>query len=167
MAKVNLEELLGGLQEAAQVVLSIQEQQHINTLTKYFNEDGSPITQVFKIGEKDVVIPLYILADHSSVGLDNLEIEFSARLLPDMGSEPSDLKKSLLPIFNRQKRQGNSRYRHQISNISVDGGGKESGNSGMAKIKIEFKKDDRPEAVSRLIDMLITQLDNPSHTVEE
>lgn len=167
MAKVNLEELLGGLQEAAQVVLSIQERQHINTLSKYFEEDGTPITQVFKIGEKDVTIPLYILADHSSVGLDSLEIEFSARLLPDGGGEPSELKKELLPIFNRQRQRGNSKYRHQISNISIDGGGKESGSNGMAKIKIEFKKDDRPEAVSRLIDMLITQLDNPTHTVEE
>ena len=47
MAKVNLEELLGGLQEASQVVLSIQERQHINTISKYFDKDGTPITQKF------------------------------------------------------------------------------------------------------------------------
>jgi len=155
MAKVNLEELLGGLQEAAQVVLSIQERQHINTLSKYFDEDGSPVTQTFKIGDSEVVVPLYILADHSSVGLDELDIQFQARLLPD-GETPSELKKNLLPIFERQKQKGNERYKHQISNISVDG---DSPNKdGVATIKIKFKKDNKPEAVSRLVDALIQQM---------
>ena len=99
MAKVNLEELLGGLQEAAQVVLSIQERQHINTLSKYFDEDGTPAVQTFKIGGNDITIPLYILADHSSLGLKELDIEFSARLLPGSDTNPSNLKKNLLPIF--------------------------------------------------------------------
>jgi len=155
MAKVNLEELLGGLQEAAQVVLSIQERQHINTLSKYFDEDGNPVTQTFKIGDSEVVVPLYILADHSSVGLDELDIQFQARLLPD-GETPSELKKNLLPIFERQKQKGNERYKHQISNISVDG---DSPNKdGVATIKIKFKKDNKPEAVSRLVDALIQQM---------
>ena len=61
MAKVNLEELLGGLQEASQVVLSIQERQHINTISKYFDKDGTPITQKFRIGDRDIEVPLYIL----------------------------------------------------------------------------------------------------------
>ena len=152
MAKVNLEELLGGLQEAAQVVLSIQERQHINTLSKYFDEDGTPITQTFKIGDSEVV---YILADHSSVGLDELDIQFQARLLPN-GETPSELKKNLLPIFERQKQKGNAKYKHQISNISVDG---DSPNKdGVATIKIKFKKDNKPEAVSRLVDALIQQM---------
>lgn len=155
MAKVNLEELLGGLQEAAQVVLSIQERQHINTLSKYFDEDGTPITQTFKIGDSEVVVPLYILADHSSVGLDELDIQFQARLLPN-GETPSELKKNLLPIFERQKQKGNSKYKHQISNISVDG---DSPNKdGVATIKIKFKKDNKPEAISRLVDALIQQM---------
>ena len=155
MAKVNLEELLGGLQEAAQVVLSIQERQHINTLSKYFDEDGTPITQTFKIGDSEVVVPLYILADHSSVGLDELDIQFQARLLPN-GETPSELKKNLLPIFERQKQKGNAEYKHRISNISVDG---DSPNKdGVATIKIKFKKDNKPEAISRLVDALIQQM---------
>ena len=155
MAKVNLEELLGGLQEAAQVVLSIQERQHINTLSKYFDEYGTPHTQIFKIGDSEVEVPLYILADHSSVGLDELDIQFQARLLPN-GETPSELKKNLLPIFERQKQKGNAKYKHQISNISVDG---DSPNKdGVATIKIKFKKDNKPEAVSRLVDALIQQM---------
>ncbi len=155
MAKVNLEELLGGLQEAAQVVLSIQERQHINTLSKYFDGAGNPITQLFKIGTAEIAVPLYILADHSSIGLDKLSIEFQARLLPN-GDEPSKLKETLLPIFERQKQRGNLEYKHQISNISVDGD--TPNKDGVATITINFKKNEKPEAVSRLVDMLIQQM---------
>lgn len=165
MAKVNLEELLGGLQEAAQVVLSIQERQHINTISKYFDEDGVPITHKFRIGDRDIEIPLYILADHSSIGLDKLDIEFQARLLPGNTTKPSQLKRNLLPIFQRQKQKGNSKYKHQISNISIDGNSPEK--DGVATISIKFKKDDKPEAVSRLVDMLISKMDDPTHKIIE
>jgi hypothetical protein len=163
MAKVNLEELLGGLQEAAQVVLSIQERQHINTLSKYFDEDGTPVVQTFKIGGNDITIPLYILADHSSLGLKELDIEFSARLLPGSDTNPSNLKKNLLPIFERMRQKGNRKYKHEVSSISIDGGGTSKDSNGMATITIKFEKDEKPEAVSRLVDMLISKLDNPTH----
>jgi hypothetical protein len=164
MAKVNLEELLGGLQEAAQVVLSIQERQHINTISKYFDSDGNPVVQLFKIGETNIAVPLYILADHSSIGLDELAIEFQARLLPD-GETPSKLKENLLPIFERQKQKGNSGYQHNISNISVDGD--TPNKDGVATITIKFKKNDKPEAVSRLVDMLIQQMNDPTNKLQK
>ena len=74
MARLNVEELIGGLLEAAMVSQGISERQHINSIRNYFNEDGSPKTKTFKIGEKEMVVPLFILADHSSVGLSELEI---------------------------------------------------------------------------------------------
>ena len=81
MARLNIEELVGGLLEAAMVAQGISERQHINALRNYFNEDGTPKTTSFKIGEKELTVPLYILADHSSIGLDELDIEFEARLI--------------------------------------------------------------------------------------
>jgi hypothetical protein len=131
---------------------SMSERQHINALRNYFNEDGTPMTKTFKIGEKELVVPLYILADHSSMGLDELDIEFEARLVfGDNQNEVSDLKKSLLGLF---KKKG---YKHNIKGIEVDSG-KNTNNSGMAKIKVKFKSDDKPEAVSRLIDAYIQAL---------
>ena len=91
MAKINLEELLGGLQEAALIVLGIQERQHINTISKYFTPDGAPITKKFIIGDKEIEIPLYILADHSSMGLEELDINFDIRLLASDDRTPSSL----------------------------------------------------------------------------
>jgi hypothetical protein len=156
MARLNVEELVGGLLEAAMVSQGISERQHINALRNYFNEDGTPKTQTFNVGGKDLVVPLYILADHSSIGLDELDIEFTCRLIfGDEEKEVSNLKKSLLGLF---KKKG---YEHNINGIEVDSGYNPT-EAGMAKIKVKFKADTKPEAVSRLIDEYIKNLDEPN-----
>ena len=160
MARLNIEELVGGLLEAAMVAQGISERQHINALRNYFNEDGTPKTTLFKIGEKELTVPLYILADHSSIGLDELDIEFEARLIfGDSDGQVSDLKKSLLGLF---KKKG---YEHNINGIEVDSG-KNTDGSGMSKIKVKFKADTKPEAVSRLVDAYIQQLEDPSRSTQ-
>jgi hypothetical protein len=159
MARLNIEELVGGLLEAAMVAQGISERQHINSLRNYFNEDGTPKVKTFYIGERELVVPLYILADHSSIGLDELDIEFEARLIfGEDETNVSDLKRSLLGLF---KKQG---YEHNIKGIEVDSG-KNTDRSGLAKIKVKFKADEKPEAVSRLIDAYIQNLSDPSQTV--
>lgn len=232
MAKINLEELLGGLQEAALIVLGIQEKQHINTLSKYFTPEGVPYTKTFIIGEKEVSIPLYILADHSSMGLEEMDINFDIRLLASDDRTPSSLKENILPIFKKiedqtirgvqsalvklgepyvtllgatgagkngvdgvigpksrealiiYQKNNNlpesgevddatckslgvataSEYTHTVTNISVDSNAPNSDNkAGMATVKVKFKKDEKPEAVSRLVEMLIQKLDDAGH----
>lgn len=160
MARLDVEELIGGLLEAAMVSQGISERQHINAIRNYFNDDGSPITKTFKVGNKDMVVPLFILADHSSVGLSELEIEFAAKLhFGDNTSEVSEIKKDLLGLFKRKN------YKHNVASIKVDGGApckhNPSGSNGMASIKVKFKADDKPEALSRLIDQYIAWMQDP------
>jgi hypothetical protein len=157
MTRLNIEELVGGLLEAAMVAQNISERQHINALRNYFDENGNPKLQRFTIGENTMDVPIYILADHSSIGLDELDIEFEARLIIG-GSEVSELKKSLLGIF---KKRG---YESNIKGIEVDSG-KNTDGSGMAKIKVKFKSDEKPEMISRLVDLYIQKLSDPSQTV--
>ena len=159
MANINIEEILGGLQEAALVVKNIAERQHIDNLSKYFDDKGKPYTQRFEVGKNEVDVPLFIFADHSSIGLDRLEIEFEARIVPQSTeqSEPSNIKKSLLGFFHKNKNR-----KHNIGNLTIDAHGPKSGDkSGMGKIKIVFKKDDKPEAVSRMVDQYIATLTDP------
>jgi hypothetical protein len=158
MAKLNIEELVSGLLEAALVASSISEKQHINTMRNYFDDKGNPKTTSVKIQGKDVVIPLYILADHSSIGLKELEIEFEANL--NFGGEPSSLKKSLLGIF---KKKGYDE--HNIDGIQVDNQSK-SGDGSTAKIKVKFKNDTKPEMVSRLVDSYIQTMDSTNTSIE-
>ena len=156
MARLNIEELVGGLLEAAMVAQGISERQHINALRNYFNEDGTPKTKTFIVGDKQLVIPYFILADHSSIGLDELDIEFGARLVfGDSDTQVSDLKRSLLGLF---KKKG---YEHNIKGIEVDSG-KNTDKSGMSKIKVKFKADEKPEALSRLIDVYIQNMSDPN-----
>jgi hypothetical protein len=152
MAKLNIEELLGGLLEAAMVAQGISEKQHINSLANYF-DDGVPKTVDFKVGEKTVTVPLYILADHSSIGLNELDIEFEARLVFGDSTDPvSQVKRSILGLF---KKKG---YKHNLGGIEVDSGATRTNNSGMAKIKVKFTSDNKPEAVSRLVDQYIQRM---------
>jgi len=152
MAKLNIEELLGGLLEAAMVAQGISEKQHINSLANYF-ENGVPKTVDFKVGEKTITVPLYILADHSSIGLSELDIEFETRLVFGDTTDPvSQVKKSILGLF---KKKG---YKHNLGGIEVDSGATGTNNSGMAKIKVKFTSDDKPEAVSRLVDQYIQRM---------
>lgn len=152
MAKLNIEELLGGLLEAAMVAQGISEKQHINSLANYF-ENGVPKTVDFKVGEKTITVPLYILADHSSIGLSELDIEFETRLVFGDTNDPvSQVKKSILGLF---KKKG---YKHNLGGIEVDSGATRTNNSGMAKIKVKFTSDDKPEAVSRLVDQYIQRM---------
>jgi hypothetical protein len=156
MARLNIEELVGGLLEAAMVAQGISERQHINALRNYFNEDGTPKTKTFNVGDKQLVIPYFILADHSSIGLDELDIEFEARLVfGDSDTQVSDLKRSLLGLF---KKRG---YEHNIKGIEVDSG-KNTDRSGMSRIKVKFKADEKPEALSRLIDVYIQNMSDPN-----
>lgn len=232
MARLNIEELVSGLLEAGMVAGRIAEKQHINNLANYFNTDGSPITRVFKIGDKNLEVPLYILADHSSMGLEEMDIDFDIRLLASDDRTPSSLKEDILPIFKKIEDQtirgvqgalcklgepyasmlGNtgankdgvdgvvgpkckatliryqkskkleetgevddatckslgvstaSEYTHTVTNISVDSNAPNSDNkAGMATVKVRFKKDEKPEAVSRLVEMLIQKLDDSGH----
>jgi hypothetical protein len=145
------------------VAQSITEKQHISNLVNYFNADGSPKVQKFKVGEKDMEIPLYILADHSSIGLEELDVEFEARLVIG-DAQASDLKRSLLGIFkNKKDGKVSQDSTHNIRSIEVDSGKNEDG-SGMAKIKVKFKSDTKPEMISRLIDAYIQRLDDPGTT---
>jgi hypothetical protein len=152
MAKLNIEELLGGLLEAAMVAQGISEKQHINSLSNYF-DDGVPKTVDFKMGDKTITVPLYILADHSSIGLSELDIEFEARLVfGNSEDQVSQVKRSILGLF---KKKG---YKHNLGGIEVDSGATRTNNSGMAKIKVKFKSDEKPEAVSRLVDQYIQKM---------
>jgi hypothetical protein len=152
MAKLNIEELLGGLLEAAMVAQGISEKQHINSLANYF-DNGVPKTVDFKVGDKTITVPLYILADHSSIGLSELDIEFETRLVFGDTNDPvSQVKRSILGLF---KKKG---YKHNLGGIEVDSGATKTNNSGMAKIKVKFTSDDKPEAVSRLVDQYIQRM---------
>lgn len=158
MAKLQIEELVSGLLEAAIVAKQISERQHINALANYFDEKGQPITTTVQIGDKKITVPFYSIADHSSIGLDEMEIEFDARLGFNTTEGPSKLKQALLGKY-----KGKKKYKNLVKNIEVDHAHNPN-NIACAKIKVKFKKDDTPEAVSRIVDGFTSIMDEPRTT---
>ena len=73
---------------------------------------------------------------------------------------PSKRYIRLLGLF---KKKG---YSHNVKGIQVDSGApcKHTGvtSNGMARIKVKFKADDKPEALSRLIDEYISLMQDPN-----
>jgi len=166
MAKFNLEELLGGIQEAALIAKGISERQHINNLSSYFDKNGAPITTTFTIHGQEMVVPLFVLADHSSIGLAELEMEFKTKL--SIGdNEPSKLKRGLLSFLRKKESMGEEVKEHSIKNLQIDNGTISKNSNGMATIRVMFKADEKPEAISRLVDRLIQTVDDHTHIVKE
>tara|TARA_S200002703_G_scaffold96863_1_gene83686 strand:- start:819 stop:1319 length:501 start_codon:yes stop_codon:yes gene_type:complete len=166
MAKFNLEELLGGIQEAAMIANSISERQHINNLSNYFDKDGTPLTTSFNINGSEMVVPLFVLADHSSISLSELEMEFKTKLAIG-DNEPSRLKRGLLSFFRKKESEGKEVKEHSIKNLQIDSGTISKNSNGMAKIRVVFKADEKPEAISRLVDRLIQTVDDHTHVVNK
>jgi hypothetical protein len=148
MGKLNIDELIGGLLESAIVAQRVSEQQHIINLNNFFNTDGTPKTTTMKIGSQVLLVPLFTLANLSSINIDELEVEFDAKIVVG-DNKPSNIKKKLWGLFKHDED-----VKHNIKSIEVDSGG-----SSTAKIKVKFKSCDKPEMVSRIVDMYVQRID--------
>lgn len=157
MSKLNIEELLAGLLEASIIAQRVSEKQHIENISVYFDKDGKPKTKTFKIGNSDLEVPLFILANHQSLSIDELDIEFDARLLIGE-SQISQLKRKFLGDELSDGTNLSNDEIKSIKSIQIDSG-LNSVDSSIAKIKVKFKSDDKPEMVSRLIDSYIQTCD--------
>ena len=147
MGKLNIDELISGLLEASIVAQRVSEQQHIINLNNYFNPNGTPKTTSINVGSKVLEVPLFTLANLSSININELDIEFDAKIV--VGThKPSNIKKMLWGLFKHDEDA-----KHNIKSIDVDSGGVNT-----AKIKVKFKSCDKPEMISRIVDMYIQKI---------
>lgn len=157
MSKLNIEELLAGLLEASIIAQRVSEKQHIENISVYFDKSGNPITKTFKIGNSNLEVPLFILANHSSLAIDELDIEFDARMLIGE-SNMSGLKRRFLGDDLSHNTNLSGDEIKGIKSIQIDSGMNTEGSS-LAKIKVKFKSESKPEMVSRLMDSYIQTCD--------
>ena len=140
-----LDHLTKGLYDAVVQAQSLAENQHIEALNKYINEDGTPKCREMVINEQKISIPLATLAPQSSIKIKELTMELKVRLnkfgkrksrlgggifcKEDAGAIGADLGASILPSRNNY-----------------------------ANLKITFEGADPPEGVVRLNNNLIKQI---------
>ena len=140
-----LDHLTKGLYDAVVQAQALAENQHIEALSKYVNEDGTPECMKMVINGEDVNIPLITLAPQSSIKIKELKMKLKVRLSnfgkrkckagggifrkKDTGAISADLGASILPTRNNY-----------------------------AELEITFEGTDPPEGVVRLNNNLIKQI---------
>ena len=140
-----LDHLTKGLYDAVVQAQALAENQHIEALSKYINDDGTPKCMKIFINNEYVDVPLMTLAPQSSIKIKELTMDLKVRLnnfgkrkskcgggifrKKDAGAITADLGASILPTKNNY-----------------------------ANLKITFEGTEPPEGVVRLNNNLIKQI---------
>ena len=140
-----LDHLTKGLYDAVVQAQSLAENQHIEALSKYVDDDGNPKCMKIKIEGKDVNVPLVTLAPQNSIKIKELTM---------------DLKVKLNNFGKRESRRGGGIFRRRDAGaVSVDlGSSILPTKNNYANLKITFEGTDPPEGVVRLNNNLIKQI---------
>ena len=140
-----LDHLTKGLYDAVVQAQALAENQHIEALSKYVNEDGTPKCMKMVINGKDVMVPLATLAPQSSIKIKELTM---------------DLKVKLNNFGKRESKSGGGSFRKKDSGaVDIDlGSSILPSKNNYANLKITFEGTDPPEGVVRLNNNLIKQI---------
>ena len=140
-----LDHLTKGLYDAVVQAQALAENQHIEALGKYINEDGTHKCMKMVINGENIDVPLQTLAPQSSIKIKELKMDLKVRLnnfgkrkskcgggifrSKDAGAISADLGSSILPTKNNY-----------------------------ANLSITFEGSDPPEGLVRLNNNLIKQI---------
>ena len=140
-----LDHLTKGLYDAVVQAQALAENQHIEALSKYINDDGTPKCMRMVINGENVMVPLATLAPQSSIKIKELTI---------------DLKVKLNNFGKRESKGGGGIFRKKDAGaVGVDlGSSILPSKNNYANLKITFEGTDPPEGVVRLNNNLIKQI---------
>ena len=140
-----LDHLTKGLYDAVVQAQALAENQHIEALGKYVNEDGTPKCMRMVINGENVMVPLMTLAPQSSIKIKELTM---------------DLKVRLNNFGKRESKRGGGIFRKKDAGaVTADlGSSILPSRNNYANLKITFEGTNPPEGVVRLINNLIKQI---------
>lgn len=144
-------DLMRGLQYSVNAAQQVLERHHLYLLQKYI-KDGVPMTQRVRLNESKVVdIPLLAYMNQGALGIDEIELDFSAKI------DASAVKKM------REAPAGNQETAFSIDRSCFEMNFVPSEREGdVMHVKIKFKNRDVPEGVARLTDELNKEI-YPKH----
>ena len=140
-----LDHLTKGLYDAVVQAQALAENQHIEAISKYVNEDGTPKCMRMVVNNENVMVPLMTLAPQSSIKIKELTM---------------DLKVKLNNFGKRKSKVGGGIFRKKDAGaVSVDlGSSILPSKNNYANLKITFEGSDPPEGIVRLNNHLIKQI---------
>ena len=140
-----LDHLTKGLYDAVVQAQSLAENQHIEALSKYVNEDGTPKCMKMVINGDKVNVPLATLAPQSSIKIKELKMNLKVKL-NNFGKRKSKIGGG---IFSKE----------DAGAISADlGSSILPSKNTYANLEITFEGTDPPEGLVRLNNNLIKQI---------
>ena len=140
-----LDHLTKGLYDAVVQAQALAENQHIEGLRKFINEDGTPKCMSMIIGGQPVLVPLATLAPQSSIKIKELTME---------------LKVKLNNFGKRKTNSGGGIFgKRNAGAVDVDlGSSILPTKNNYANLKITFEGTDPPEGVVRLNNNLLKEI---------
>ena len=140
-----LDHLTKGLYDAVVQAQALAENQHIEAIGKYMNEDGTPKCMKMVIGGNEIDVPLQTLSTQSSIKIKELKMK---------------LKVKLSNFGKRESRFGGGIFRKKDAGaIEADlGSSILPGKNNYADLEITFEGTDPPEGLVRLNNNLIKQI---------
>jgi len=127
---VTFESLIRSIEASVVKSTEVLETHHVQRLLEYFNEDGTPKTVKLTLDGKKMTIPIFTLVNHQSLCIDELEMEFKTRLC-------------------------DFEFVDKDPHLVVDIKKQDSNPDSFANVRVKFKINDKPEAVSRICDDLL------------
>ncbi|MGH0053644.1 MAG: DUF2589 domain-containing protein [Sphaerochaetaceae bacterium] len=158
---VDLSQVIRGMQHAVNEAQRTLETHHLRSLLRFFHKDGSPKTVDLHLGgTKHLDVPLVTLANHSSLKISELEMEFDA-IIQDVHIDSRDELDTILkdsmdtspstdsnsPLGNEGDAQGSAAF-----SIAFSATEKSTRNPNTVNIRIKFTAVDQPEGLSRIVD---------------
>lgn len=149
-----LSDIIRGLQHCVNQSREIASLQYITDIKNFLDETGKPFHQTVRIGENGVMdVPLMCLLNHDALELDEMEVDL------DITLKNMALKKPM-PVSDDPENQNKDELGHlsrtafvvDLNSAKIDGSYTKLG------LKLKFKADSPPEAVSRIIEKLNGQV---------
>ena len=140
-----LDHLIKGIEDAVVQANALAENQHIESLRKFLNEDGTPKTMDWVINGYKVKVPLATLSPQNSIKMKELKMKLKVKL-SSYGKRKSRIGGG---IFNKE----------DAGAVSVDlGSSILPFRNNYADLEITFEGTDPPEGLVRLNNNLIKQI---------
>ncbi|MCH3917629.1 MAG: DUF2589 domain-containing protein [Spirochaetia bacterium] len=151
-AGVDLSEVVKGMQHAVNEAQKTLEAQNLKSLLRFFYSDGDPKTVDLHLKDKKrLEIPLVTLANHNSLRIEHLTMEFEAQIEQVGISDTEELRNALKASNSLDgKDLDDNAENDNTASFSIGFSGQPHSNT--VQVKIEFTSEKQTEGLARIMD---------------
>lgn len=154
---VDLSDVIKGMQNAVNEAEKMLEMHNLRSIKNFFHDDGDPKTIELHLTENNYLeIPILALANHNSLKIDKLTMEFEAKIEQVGIKDADDILKAVQkngtlesePHDKNTKSKSERQERNAVFSVGFAG----KADSNLLKVKLEFSSAGQTEGLSRIID---------------